>query len=667
MRLLALAVMLAISGQSAAATRSSSSTPCPRDLKGLSQEQIAKLPPECLKPVVASPAPAPVRTPVPVAASASSEDMWVGILSGTGVLAAALGAWALAEDEDEEEWDEPDYSAPIYPDDNTPGPRPKPDPVDPDDNTPDPIDPDDNTPGPDPIVPDDNTPDPDPVDPDDDTPTPNTIYTFDNGIVVDTEYARFNMYDVNVNGHYFKQLPLHYGVNHGQLKLGGSFRAITVKQMEVVDNNLLMSGTLGPYNFGLEWSYDADRNFNLETTATFDNDAVVDIYNKTLVLSSLDFNNVHYSSVKFAYRTYDSTLITPYGKVLNVKGWDVIDNNLIINGVYSPFELEWNYDAQGNFTMETIDDALNNPRQVSPALHQAWRQLSSSAQTTRREARVLSHRFTQLAQQAAPLGNGLAFNLVAQGDPRAELGNDTDYDMLALRQSFSVGSHQLALEYGMARLDGSGAQQPGDSGLNSGYSQFFGLTHQLPLDNGWAWQNSLRYDLHQLDSSRMASTQSAQHDQRWQSLEFRSDAGKTFTLPHDLTLTPYAGVRVRHTLEGGYQEQGAYRLNMDAVSESAVDAVAGLRLEAGDLHGWRVSALLEGGPNLGYHQSQRTASLAGHRFTLEEEQEGGGLNSLMQLGAHYQHGPATVGLDAWRWQEESIRDKGLSLTVKYQF
>ncbi|WP_168195785.1 autotransporter outer membrane beta-barrel domain-containing protein [Nissabacter sp. SGAir0207] len=635
MRLLALAVMLAISGQSAAATRSSSSTPCPRDLKGLSQEQIAKLPPECLKPVVASPtpapAPAPVRTPVPVAASSSSEDVWVGILSGTGVLATALGAWALAEYDDEEEWDEPDYPGPIYPDD-IPSPWP----------------------------------DPDPVDPDDDTP--GATYTFDNGIVVDTEYAKFTMYDVNVNGQHFDQLPLYYSFSAGVPEIIGGFTDFVVKQWEVVDNNLLMSGTLGPYKFDLEWSYDADRNFNMETTATFNNNATVDVYNKTVTLSSFYFNNAYYSSVKFAYRTYDSTLVTPYGKVLYVKGWDVIDNNLIMNGTYSPFELEWNYDMQGNFTMETADDVLNNPQQVaSPALHQAWRQLSGSAQTTRREARVLSHRFTQLAQQAAPLGNGLAFNLVAQGDPRTELGDDTDYDMLALRQSFSVGSHQLALEYGMARLDGSGAQQPGDSGLESGYSQFFGLTHQLPLDGGWAWQNSLRYDLHQLDSSRMASTQSARHDQRWQSLEFRSDAGKTFTLPHDLTLTPYAGVRVRHTLEGGYQEQGAYRLNMDAVSESAVDAVAGLRLEAGDLHGWRVSALLEGGPNLGYHQSQRTASLAGHRFTLEEEQTGGGLNSLMQLGAHYQHGPATVGLDAWRWQEESIRDKGLSLTVKYSF
>lgn len=31
-------------------------------------------------------------------------------------------------------------------------------------------------------------------------------------------------------------------------------------------------------------------------------------------------------------------------------------------------------------------------------------------------------------------------------DPRAELGNDTDDDMLALRQSFSLGNHPLALE-----------------------------------------------------------------------------------------------------------------------------------------------------------------------------------------------------------------------------
>lgn len=108
----------------------------------------------------------------------------------------------------------------------------------------------------------------------------------------------------------------------------------------------------------------------------------------------------------------------------------------------------------------------------------------------------------------------------------------------------------------MAWLDGSDAQQSDDSGLGSGYSQFFGLTHQLPLDDGWAWQNSLRYDLHQLDSSRISSTHAAQYDQRWQSLEFRSDAGKTFTLPHDLTLTPYAGVRVRHTLEAAIRSRG---------------------------------------------------------------------------------------------------------------
>ncbi|WP_168195786.1 autotransporter outer membrane beta-barrel domain-containing protein [Nissabacter sp. SGAir0207] len=591
MRLLALAVMLAISGQSAAATHSSLSTPCPRDLKGLSQEQIAKLPPECLKPVATSPA--------PVAAPERSGDAWNTLLATAGVVTAgALSAWALSENDndDDTDWDP--------------------------------------------------------------EPTPQVIYIFDNDATVDTKAQTLTLESVKIYDHYYTSLTFDYAKYGAQVRLiAPSGRTLDLNSWAVRQGDLLLYGTVSEYE--LEWNYDALGQFNLDSTLHFSNGANVDIQDKTLTLNSVEILGTYYSSLTFDYR--NGQLSAPNGQTLYVTNWKVSNGRLLLEGTNQAGDVDWAYDDMGDFEVSTSSYSATPPT-ASLAQH-----LASNAQTTRREARVLSHRFTQLAQQAAPLGNGLAFNLVAQGDPRAELGNDTDYDMLALRQSFSLGSHQLALEYGMARLDGSGAQQPGDSGLNSGYSQFFGLTHQLPLDDGWAWQNSLRYDLHQLDSSRMASTQSAQHDQRWQSLEFRSDAGKTFTLPGELTLTPYAGVRVRHTLEGGYQEQGAYRLNMDAVSESAVDAVAGLRLEAGDLHGWRISALLEGGPNLGYHQSQRTASLAGHRFTLEEEQEGGGLNSLMQLGAHYQHGPATVGLDAWRWQEESIRDKGLSLTVKYQF
>ncbi|MGQ7100464.1 hypothetical protein ACUOAQ_22085, partial [Escherichia sp. SP-MK] len=35
-----------------------------------------------------------------------------------------------------------------------------------------------------------------------------------------------------------------------------------------------------------------------------------------------------------------------------------------------------------------------------------------------------------------------------------------------------------------------------------GYSQFFGLKHQMSFDNGMNWNNALRYDVHNLDSSR---------------------------------------------------------------------------------------------------------------------------------------------------------------------
>lgn len=58
-----------------------------------------------------------------------------------------------------------------------------------------------------------------------------------------------------------------------------------------------------------------------------------------------------------------------------------------------------------------------------------------------------------------------AFNVVAKGDPRAELGNDTQYDMLALRQTLDLtASQNLTLEYGIARLDGDGSKTAGDNG-----------------------------------------------------------------------------------------------------------------------------------------------------------------------------------------------------------
>ncbi|EDT6612991.1 autotransporter adhesin BigA [Salmonella enterica subsp. enterica] len=312
-------------------------------------------------------------------------------------------------------------------------------------------------------------------------------------------------------------------------------------------------------------------------------------------------------------------------------------------------------------------------------LNSALKQVSG-AQATRvfREARVLSNRFTMLADAAPQIKDVLAFNVVAKGDPRAELGNDTQYDMLALRQTLDLtASQNLTLEYGIARLDGDGSKTAGDNGLTGGYSQFFGLKHSMAFDEGLAWNNSLRYDVHNLDSSRSVAygdvNKIADSDMRQQYLEFRSEGAKTFTMMGDaLKVTPYAGVKFRHTMEEGYKERNAgdFNLSMNSGSETAVDSIVGMKLDYAGKDGWSATATLEGGPNLSYSKSQRTASLqgaAGQSFGVDDGQKGGGVNGLATIGVKYSSNDTALHLDAYQWKEDGISDKGFMLNVKKTF
>ncbi|EBA8505972.1 autotransporter domain-containing protein [Salmonella enterica subsp. enterica serovar Oranienburg] len=312
-------------------------------------------------------------------------------------------------------------------------------------------------------------------------------------------------------------------------------------------------------------------------------------------------------------------------------------------------------------------------------LNNALKQVSGAQATTVfREARILSNRFNMLADAAPQIKDGLAFNVVAKGDPRAELGNDTQYDMLALRQKLDLTTSQnLTLEYGIARLDGDGSKTAGDNGLTGGYSQFFGLKHSMAFDEGLAWNNSLRYDVHNLDSSRSVSygdtNKVADSDVRQQYLEFRSEGAKTFTLMSDtLKVTPYAGVKFRHTKEDGYKERSAgdFNLSMNSGSETAVDSLVGLKLDYAGKDGWSATATLEGGPNLSYSKSQRTASLqgaAGQSFGIDDGQKGGGVNGLATIGVKYSSNDTALHLDAYQWKEDGISDKGFMLNVKKTF
>lgn len=381
----------------------------------------------------------------------------------------------------------------------------------------------------------------------------------------------------------------------------------------------------------------------------------------------------------------DAAAITSTSVVWNAQGSHDSDGNVDVTMTKNAY-VEVVTDVSVSDVAQALDTGYTNNELytslnvgTTAELNSALKQVSGSqANTVFREARVLSNRFSMLVDAAPQIKDGLAFNVVAKGDPRAELGNDTQYDMLALRQTLDLSANQnLTLEYGIARLDGNGAQSAGDNGVTGGYSQFFGLKHSMAFDDGLAWNNALRYDVHNLDSNRSVSygdvSKVADSDVRQQYLEFRSEGAKTVSMMNDaLKVTPYAGVKFRHTLEGGYQERSAgdFNLSMNAGSETAVDSIVGMKFDYIGENGWSASATLEGGPNLSYSKSQRTASLqgaAGQSFSVDDDQRGGGVNGLATVGVKYSAKDASLNLDAYQWKEDGISDKGFMLNFRKTF
>ncbi|MIB59560.1 EntS/YbdA MFS transporter [Escherichia coli] len=402
----------------------------------------------------------------------------------------------------------------------------------------------------------------------------------------------------------------------------------------------------------------------------------------------------------FSAGTADTTVvINDVFKGENISGAENISSSTVMWNAQGSTDASGNVDVtmtKNAYTDVVTDSSVNNVAQVldsgytnndlytslnvgtTAELNSALKQISGSQATTVfNEARVLSNRFSMLSDAAPEVANGLAFNVVAKGDPRAELGNDTQYDMMALRKSLTLTEHQnLSLEYGIARLEGNSSDTAGDNGVTGGYSQFFGLKHQMAFDNGMSWNNALRYDVHNLDSSRSIAygdvNKTADANVKQQYLEFRSEGAKTFELREGLNVTPYAGVKLRHTLENGYQERNAgdFNLSMNSGSETAVDSIVGLKLDYAGKEGWSANATLEGGPNLSYVKSQRTASISGagsQRFNIDDGQSGGGFNSLATMGVKYSSQESALQLDAFHWKEDGISDKGVMLNFKKTF
>uniref|UniRef100_UPI002ED9C13E autotransporter outer membrane beta-barrel domain-containing protein n=1 Tax=Enterobacterales TaxID=91347 RepID=UPI002ED9C13E len=346
----------------------------------------------------------------------------------------------------------------------------------------------------------------------------------------------------------------------------------------------------------------------------------------------------------------------------------VVDDSSV-NSVAAALDAGYtNNELYNSLNMATSSDVTKAMKQIS----------GSQALNVARDARVLSNRFDMLADAAPEINNGLSFNVVAKGDPRAELSNDTQYDMMALRQKLGFGNNQsLTMEYGIARLDGDGNVSAGQDGITGGYSQFFGLDHAMPIgESGLSWNNGLRYDVHQLDSKRGINygdvNKQASADTKQQYLELRSEGRKTFNLSEGLDIASYAGVKLRHTLDDGYKETGAgdFNLNMNSTTETAVDSVVGMKLSYAGKNGWAATATVEGGPNLSYSTSGKTASLqgaSGQNFAVDDGQKGGGINSMAQVGVKYHAGNTAASLEAFHWKEDGISDKGLMVNYKFNF
>lgn len=329
------------------------------------------------------------------------------------------------------------------------------------------------------------------------------------------------------------------------------------------------------------------------------------------------------------------------------------------------------------YTNNALYRSLN--LKTSQDVTRAMSQLSgSNAVSAFNEAKVLSNRFTMLADNAVVTPSGLGFNVVAKGDKRAELGNNTQYDMLALSQKFDISAGQsLTMQYGIARLDGSGdVQRAGDNGLTGGYSQFFGLEHTLALSDNLNLDTGLRYDNQQLNSNRTIQYgdvhEIASADNTQQYMELKSQMSRSFDLGDSLKLKPSAGIKLRHTIDGAVKESGAsdFNLNMSSSTETVVDAVIGMEMSYAGKNGWAVNSKVEGGPNVSYSKSGRTASLqgaAGQQFNVNDGQQGGGVNGLATVGVSYNGGNTSLGLDAYSWQEDSANDKGMNLNFKVKF
>lgn len=191
----------------------------------------------------------------------------------------------------------------------------------------------------------------------------------------------------------------------------------------------------------------------------------------------------------------------------------------------------------------------------------------------------------------------------------------------------------------------------------------------------WRWENQLDAAFHALDTSRKivydGVNRQADSARKQQNFTLTSKMSRPWIAEEQLHVTPYLGVKARYNHVSSVTEHGAgeWNLSLSKQKQEVLEPLAGVTVnwKAADKADLYLTA--EGGVPVISRVNNGYAQLAGApavRFDKTADANTD-FNSLIKAGAQWRGGNGSLSLNAWHWQEDGNRDKGLQMNVNYYF
>ncbi len=309
----------------------------------------------------------------------------------------------------------------------------------------------------------------------------------------------------------------------------------------------------------------------------------------------------------------------------------------------------------------------------SHALDEAIRQISGrNSGVSNLQVRRLDNRFRQALSDEIRSPSGAGFNVISRYTPQGELGSGSKFDMVTLSQKFTDGPTGYSVSYGIADLRNSTNDSPG--GITGGYSQFFSVGWQYDAGT-WRWENQLDAVFHALDTSRKivydGVNRQADSARKQQNFTLTGKMSRLWIAEEQLHITPYLGVKARFNHMSSVTEHGAgeWNLRLSKQKQEVLEPLAGVTVnwKAADKTDLYLTA--EGGrpvisrANNGYAQLTGAPAVQFNRVA----DTGPDFNGMIKAGAQWRGDNGSLSLNAWHWQEDGNRDKGLQINAVYSF